>query len=122
MPKYKAGHTTTDFQDLCFYAISCIFMYVWTCFNKLLRMFHILLAKYKETSGNARLLHTTVYISFSGVFFADLYVLLVNIFDVAALPGGLHPVCLHSEFIVESTKPGTLAAFFPAPPPPGRPV
>lgn len=31
-------------------------------------MFHILLAKYKETSGNARLLHTTVYISFS-VFF-----------------------------------------------------
>lgn len=44
-------------------------MYFWTCFNKLLRMFRILLAKYKETSGNTRLLHTIVYISFSGFFF-----------------------------------------------------
>lgn len=50
-----------------------------------------------------------------------------NEFGVAPLPRELHPVCFQPrEFIVESTKPGTLAAFFPAPapapPPPGRPV
>lgn len=48
-----------------------------------------------------------------------------NGFDVALLPSELHAVCFQPcEFIVESTKPGTLAAFFPAPtpPPPGRPV
>lgn len=62
MLKNKGGHTDYCLSN-CFCLINCVAsIYVFTYFNKLLRLFSIFMVKYKEIKGGSRVLHNTVHL------------------------------------------------------------